>query len=208
MSAASSARMSDQAGPLVRQQPALDRQLEARAAVRETAQAARGYDAVARDDEREGIVAAGLAHRARRRADRARQLAVASRLARRNRRDAAPDPAPELGPRARERQVPAEARIVEVALDLAAGAFGERVPRRERPGRARQVRDLGDRFVRGAHADHAEGRRHARLEIVAIAHRSDSTLQALAGRASRLTSCAAMATRMSTAPTMSAIHPG
>src|SRR4051812_37366251 len=67
----------------MREQPALDAELEAVGArAHEAADpSARSDDAMARDDERDGIGAARAAHRAGRRAQHRRDLAVAARLA-------------------------------------------------------------------------------------------------------------------------------
>src|SRR5690606_1493788 len=92
---------------LVRQQPALDRQVEAGRIVMvgEAAQPAGGGDPVARDQQRIPVGAASLADRARRRADEPGDLPVRGDVAARNRRNDFPYLALERGADVRQRQI-------------------------------------------------------------------------------------------------------
>jgi hypothetical protein len=84
----------------MRQQPALDVEQETAVLARKTAQPAAGReDAMAGNDDRKGIGAASLADRPRRVVQRLGNLAVGTRLVRRNGRDLLPDAALEEGPR-------------------------------------------------------------------------------------------------------------
>src|SRR5687767_15473204 len=71
-------------GSLVREEPTLHLQQVAAARVAEAAQAVRGDDAMAGDDDRQAVVAARLADGARIDADVVRQLAISARLAARD----------------------------------------------------------------------------------------------------------------------------
>ena len=124
--------------------------------------AAACHYAVAGDDQRDAIRAAGAAHRARRRAQPARDVHVAERPPAGNVVDGAPHPALEVGAAVGERQVEAETGIVEVALDLPADALGEASERGERRGAARQVVDAAQAVAGGAYPQHGEGCRQAR----------------------------------------------
>src|SRR5437773_1081745 len=104
--------------------------MESALVVRESSDAARRKDAVARNHERQGVGSTGLPDRARRRAQLARKLAVAPGAPRFDRRDLSPDTALERRAALGKRQIEAEIRVVDVALDLRARALGEAITRR------------------------------------------------------------------------------
>src|SRR6185503_6410375 len=128
---------------LVHQKPTLDLQQVAAARVGETADAARGDHAVAGDHDRQLVVAAGLAHGARRVkpgvAQLAREFTVGERAAARNRAHCFPDAALKIRALDEERQVEFRVGILAVALELARGALRELVLRRLRLHARRQI---------------------------------------------------------------------
>src|SRR5258706_11329724 len=123
----SSVAEDDSESAFMLQEPALDAELETLPGrAHEAADgAARADHAMARDHDGDGIRPACPAHGARRRADRAGDLAVAQGLARANALHRFPDRDSMARPGDGERKVELEARIVQVRLDL----------------RAREVRD-------------------------------------------------------------------
>src|SRR5258708_21341674 len=93
---------------------------------------------MARDQQRDGVGAAGTADRPGCGAQAPRELAVGSRLAYRDRGERVPDPALERGARRCEREIEPELAIVKIALDLPAGALGHGVTPRARAFLERQ----------------------------------------------------------------------
>ena len=109
------------------QQPALDLEQVAAARMREAAQALGCDHAVAGNHQRKIIAAAGLAHRARRGAQGARQVAIGPGFTQRNRRYLFPYAALEGGADLLQRQLEAVAGIADIFFDLFAGPLGQRV---------------------------------------------------------------------------------
>src|SRR5882672_1133007 len=101
--------------------------MESALMVPETSDPARRKDAVARNHERQGVGPAGLSDGARRRAQLERELAVAPGAARLNCRDLSPDAALERRAALGKGQIETEIRVVDVTLDLRAGALGEAI---------------------------------------------------------------------------------
>src|SRR5688572_5258553 len=122
-------------GALVPEQPALDLDRVAAAAVHEAADAVGGEHAVARNKDGDAVRAARAADRARRGAQPPRDIRIAQGLAWGYRVDRAPHAALEVGAAEIERQVERIGRIVEIPLELPAHALGEAIDRRQR-GRA------------------------------------------------------------------------
>ena len=125
----------------MREQPALYRKLKTAVAVRKTADGRGGNDAVAGNDQRKGILAAGLAHRPRRRTQLLREIAVAPGPARTDGGDLRPYSPLEFRTPPRKRQIETKLRIGEVAPDLRARPRGEAILRRKRLVRFRQKPD-------------------------------------------------------------------
>src|SRR5882724_4178676 len=121
---------------------------------------------------------AGLPHRARRRTQLARKLAVASGAARADRGDLRPHAALKLRPPRYKRQIEAELRIVQIALDLRTRPRGETVLWRERLARSREERDSREYIAFGADAEQREGRRQYRLIVCACGARALHEAQA------------------------------
>src|SRR5882724_9293802 len=129
---------------LVAQQPALDLARLTRAAVHESAQAAAGDDAVARDEQRNAIGAARSPNRARCRSDLTSDIPIAQRRTARNRAHRLPDALLIIGSWCLALQIEPEIRIAEIRAQLAAHFARERVDRRERRRCGGQILDLGE----------------------------------------------------------------
>src|SRR5688572_6507493 len=110
-------------GSLVCEEPTLHLQQVAAGRVAEAAQAVRGDDAMAGDDDRQAVVAARLADGARVRADLARELAVSARAAARNRAHRNPHATLQFGALDQQRQVELPVRVLAIALELPCRTF-------------------------------------------------------------------------------------
>ena len=118
----------------------------------------RSDDAMARDHQRDGVGAAGAADRDCGSVQAARELAVGARFAGRDLGDPIPHPTLKRATRRREREVEPELAIVEIALDLPAGALGHGVGRRGRAFGERQIVDSRYGAAAGTDAEHREWR--------------------------------------------------
>src|SRR5690348_5873205 len=108
----------------------------------EAADAVRRDHAVARDDDRQPVVAARLANGASVCPEPARELAVGERLAARDLAQRVPQLPLELAALDEQRQIELRIGIVAILLELARGARSELVAWRARRDTGRQVADL------------------------------------------------------------------
>src|SRR5688500_8277832 len=118
----------------VRQQPALRLEQVARGGVRKAAEAIGRHDAVAGNDDRQPVVAAGLAYRARLSRQAPGELAISKGPAARNLAQRVPQATLERRALDEQRQVEACVGVLAVALELPGGALGQRISRGNRVG--------------------------------------------------------------------------
>jgi tripartite-type tricarboxylate transporter receptor subunit TctC len=159
------------------EQPAFRRKLKSAIAVCKAADRDGSDHAVTGNDQRNGILAAGLADRSRRRTQLARDFAVASGPARSYAGDPRPYPPLEFRAPLRQREIETELRIGEVAPNLRADSRGQAIPWGEGPTGLRQKPDPGEGVAVGADAEHRERRRQPGLKIpVDRTHLSPDTM--------------------------------
>src|SRR5262245_15378443 len=140
-------------GGLVHEEPTLHLQEIAPGRVAEAADAVGGDDAMARNHDRQPVVAARLADFARVGAELARELAVRARLAARDGAHRVPDLALQRRAFDQHRNVKAGIGIVAVALELIRRARRQGIRRRLPCGRRRQEPNLDDPLVARRHGD-------------------------------------------------------
>ena len=145
-------------------QPALYRKLKTAVAVRKAADGRGSHYAVAWNDQRKGILPAGLAHRSGRRTQLPRKLTVASGPARIDGGDLRPYSPLKFRAPPPTRQIEMKLRIGEVAPDLRARPRGEAIFRRKRLARLRQKLDLGEDIAFRANAENGKRRRQSSLK--------------------------------------------
>jgi hypothetical protein len=124
----------------------------------ESAQAPGSHDAMAGNDQRVRIRAARLTDGARGGIQFRRQFAIAARVPGRNSAYGTPYAALECRALFPQRQVETELRIIKIAIDLPADAFGQRINRRDGARTGLQKEEFLDAIAGGPDANRAKRR--------------------------------------------------